>query len=59
MVSTKHVGERVNTGKFYFQSEVEVRKSDAIFDYKLNMGGVDTLSGVIIPYNIQRKGGNK
>ena len=59
LVSTKHVAELVNTGKFHFQSNVEVRKLDVIFDYNLNIGGVDTLSRVIIPYNIQRKDGNK
>ena len=59
LVSTKHVSELVNTGKFHFQSKVEVRKPDVIFDYNLNIGGVDTLSRVIIPYSIQRKDGNK
>ena len=58
-MSTKHVSELVNTGKFHFQSKVEVRKPDVIFDYNLNIGGVDTLSRVIIPYRIQRKDGNK
>ena len=59
MMSTKHIGELVNTGKIHFQSKAEVRKPDVIFDYNLNMGGVDNLSQVIIPYNTQRKGGNK
>ena len=59
MMSTKHIGELVNTGKIHFQSKAEVRKPDIIFDYNLNMGGVDNLSQVIIPCNIQRKGGNK
>ena len=58
-MSTKHVGELVNTGQIHFQSKAEVRKPDIIFDYNLNMGGVNNLSQVIIPYNIQRKGGNK
>ena len=44
MMSTKHIGELVNTGKIHFQSKAEVRKPDVIFDYNLNMGGVDNLS---------------
>ena len=59
MMSTKHVGELVNTGKIHFQSKAEVRKPDVVFDYNLNIRGIDNLSQVIIPYNIQRKGGNK
>ena len=58
-MSTKHVGELVNTGKIHFQSKAEVRKPDVVFDYNLNIRDIDNLSQVIIPYNIQRKGGNK
>ena len=59
MMSQKHVGELVKTGQIHFQSKAQVRKLDVIFGQNLNMGGVDNLNRVIIPYNIQRKGGNK
>lgn len=54
-MSTNHVDELVNTGKVHFQSKTEVRKPDVIFDYNLNMAGIDYLSLVIIPYNIKEK----
>ena len=59
LMSTKDVDELVKTGKIHFQSKAEVRKPNVIFDYNFNMGGVNNLSQVIIPNNIQRKGGHK
>ena len=55
-MSTKHAGELVKTGKVHFSSKEEIVKPDLIKDYNSTMGGVDTLSRVVIPYSIQRKG---
>ena len=49
----------VDTGKVDFASKQNIVKPDAIVDYNENMGGVDLLSRVIVPYSIQQKGGNK
>ena len=56
MMSTKHTGEIVATGKIHFSSKQEIMKPDVIKDYNSTMGGVDTLSRVITPYSVQRKG---
>ena len=50
MLSTKH------TGKIDFRSKKFILKPDVIVEYNATMGGVDTLSRVINPYLIQRKG---
>ena len=56
MLSTRHVGELVGTGKVHYATKDEIIKPDAIRDYNKSMGGVDTLSRVIIPYSIQKRG---
>ena len=48
MMSTKHVGILKDSGKTHFVANV--------LDYNKTMGGVDTLSRVVHPYSIQRKG---
>ena len=58
-LSSIHVGELVDTGKADFATKQNIVKPDAIVDYNENMGGVDLLSRVIVPYSIQQKGGNK
>ena len=55
-MSTKHTGELVDTGKTHFQTRQNILKLDVIREYNATMGGVDNLSRVIDPYNIQRKG---
>ena len=49
----------VDTGKVDFATKQNIVKPDAIVDYNENMGGVDLLRRVIVPYSIQQKGGNK
>ena len=56
MMSTRHVGELVGTGKIHYATKDEIIKPDAIRDYNRSMGGVDTLSRVIKPYSIQKRG---
>ena len=55
MLSTKYTGTIQNTGKIHFSSKKEIMKPDFICDCNKTMGGVDSLSRVIIPYSIQRK----
>ena len=55
-MSTKHTGELVDTGKTHFQTKQNILKLDVIREYTATMGGVDNLSRIIDPYNIQRKG---
>ena len=59
MISTKQVSELLDTSKIHFQSNTEVRKPDFIVDYNRNMGGVNTLSRVIIRTTFKKNGGNK
>ena len=59
MLSSIHIGEFVDTGKVDFALKQNVVKPDAIVDYNENMGRVDLLNPVIVPYSIQQKGGNK
>ena len=56
MLSTVHVGEMVDTHRMNRISQTPIRKPDVIADYNTTMGGVDTLSRVLIPYSGQRKG---
>ena len=49
----------VDTGKVDFATKPNIVKPDAIVDYNENIGGVDLLRRVIVPYSIQQKGGNK
>ena len=51
MMSTRHVGEMVGTGKIHYATKGEIIKPDAIRDYNRSMGGVDTLSRVITVFN--------
>lgn len=46
MMSTRHTGELVDTGKIHYQSKEEIIKPDFIRDYNRSMGGVDTLSRI-------------
>ena len=55
MMSTKHTGELVDTGKTHFQTKRNILKPDVIHEYNATMGGVDNLSRIINPYNMQRK----
>ena len=55
-MSTKHTGELVDTGKTHFQTKQNILKPDVIHEYNATMGGVDNLSMVTNPYNMQRKG---
>ena len=59
LLSSIHVSELDATGKVGFATKQNIVKSDAIVDYNENMGGVDHLSRVIVPYSIQQKGDNK
>ena len=56
MMSTRHVGELVDTGKIHFSTKDPIIKPDVIKDYNKSMGRVDTLSRVIKPYSIQKRG---
>ena len=56
MLSTKHTGVLVDTGKNHFQTKQSIINPNIIVNYNQNMGGVDNLSKVIVPYCIHRKG---
>ena len=56
MMSTKHSGEFVDIGKTHFQTKQNILKPDVIHEYNARMGGVNNLSRVINPYNMQCKG---
>ena len=55
MLSTKHTGELVGTGKIHYSSKKEIVKPDVIIEYNSSMGGIDNLSRVLDPYSYQRK----
>ena len=55
MLSTKHTGELVGSGKIHYSSEKEIVKPDVIIEYNSSMGGIDNLSKVLDPYSYQRK----
>ena len=55
MLSTKHTGELVGSGKIHYSSTKEIVKPDVIIEYNASMGGVDNLSRVLDPYSCQRK----
>ena len=55
-MSTRHPEKLVGTQKIDYRSKREIIKHDVIKDYNRTMGGVDTLSRVIKPYSLQRKG---
>ena len=55
MLSTKHTGELVGSGKIHYSSKKEIVKPDVIIEYNASMGGVDNLSRVLDPYSCQRK----
>ena len=55
MLSTKHNGNIVGSGKKDFVSKEEVMKPDVIIEYNVTMGGVDNLCRVMDPYSCQRK----
>ena len=56
MMSIKHTGELVATGKIHYSTKNEIIKPDVIIDYNGTMGGIDTFSRVVNPYSGQRKG---
>ena len=56
MLSTIHTGMLINSGKKTRITGEEIRKPDVIVNYNSTMGGVDTLSRVIVPYMCQRRG---
>ena len=56
MLSTIHTGMLINSGKKTRITGEEIRKPDVIVNYNSTMGGVDTLSRVIVPYTCQRRG---
>ena len=55
MLSTKHTGELVVSGKIHYSSKKEIVKPNVIIEYNSSMGGVDNLSRVLDPYSCQRK----
>ena len=52
MMSTIHIGEVIDSGKLNRNKDV-IYKPDVIVLYNKTMGGVDTLSRVLIPYSSQ------
>ena len=56
VMSTKHPGELVDTGKTHFQRKQNILKPNVTHEYNVTMEGVDNLSRVINPYNMQCKG---
>lgn len=56
MLSTMHTGAMHDSGKKKRDTDETIEKPDVILDYNKSMGGVDTLSRVLIPYSCQRKG---
>ena len=56
MLSTIHANISVNSGKISRETNEPIKKPEVIVDYTKTMGGVDLMSRVIIPYNLQRQG---
>ena len=56
MLSTIHIGAMVETEKKNRITGHAIKNPDVIADYNKTMGGVDTLSRVLIPYSSQRRG---
>ena len=56
MLSTIHANISVNSGKISRETNEPIKKPEVIVDYSKTMGGVDLMSRVIIPYNLQRQG---
>ena len=55
LMSTKHTGDLVATGKTHYSSKLKIFKPDVIVEYNQTMGGVDNLSRNLDPYSCQRK----
>ena len=55
LMSTKHTGDFVATGKAHYSSKLKIFKPDVIVEYNQTMGGVDNLSRNLDPYSCQRK----
>lgn len=56
MLSTIHTGKLADTGRVHRTTGEPILNPDVILSYNSSMGGVDTLSRVIKPYNSQRRG---
>ena len=56
MLSTIHTGKLVDNGKKIRNTQDAVFKRDVIVYYNRNMGGIDFLSRVAIPYSCQMRG---
>ena len=55
MLSTVHTGDPIDGGKKNRLTDLPIKKPNMIVDYNNTMGGVDTLSRVLIPYSSQRR----
>ena len=55
MLSTIHTG-KLDSGKKFRNTHDPVFKPDVIIYYNQNMGGIDLLSRVLIPYSCQMRG---
>jgi len=55
-LSTIHCHEMKNTGKVSRRSGSPILKPSVIIDYSKNMGSVDSVSQIVHPYKITRKG---
>ena len=51
MLSTVHTGDPIDGGKKNRLTDLPIKKPNMIVDYNNTMGGVDTLSRVLIPYS--------
>ena len=56
MLSTVHTGDLIDSRKKNRLTDQPIKKPNVIVDYNNTMGGVDTLSCVLIPYSSQRRG---
>ena len=56
MMSTKHTGQIIDSGKKHHSTKQAILKPDVIVTYNKTMGGVDNLSRVLVPYSLARKG---
>ena len=55
MLSTKHTNTLVDSGKTNRETNELIRKQEIIVDYNKTMGGIDLVSRVVIPYNLQTR----